>query len=330
MSTGGNKSGLQEASPDDTIKAKEEIKQVAEELKIDNFPDVFKAKGELKNTQALVDYINGLEGADANVVALYNSMAKLETIENNGIPFKISHGKNHAVSTSTYTLTGNLADVKLTIPKLQGENLAGQVNTTLHEEMHLMDLYGRKDPSKSGNWFSTSRTALMDVFKSTSDSISDEVADLFAEHKKEYRRVRDEVNAKYQNLISELNNSVMDKTFQGSLADYKKQYNKLVSAMNDERDYMARNIMGGGIGNLEDIYDALSGGVFRDKGTVMYGHGSSYYRSQESRVHETIANYAALSITRPDLIELLKADKPDLVAELDATIVELLKKVGDR
>ena len=68
-------------------------------------------------------------------------------------------------------MTGNLADVKLTIPKLQGENLAGQVNTTLHEEMHLMDLYGRKDPSKSGNWFSTSRTALMDVFKSTSDSI---------------------------------------------------------------------------------------------------------------------------------------------------------------
>ena len=325
----GDKSGLQEASSDDTIKAKEEVKQVAEELKIDNFPDAFKAKGELKNTQALVDYINGLEGADANVVALYNSMAKLETIENNGIPFKISHGKNHAVSTSTYTLTGNLADVKLTIPKLQGENLAGQVNTTLHEEMHLMDLYGRKDPSKSGNWFSTSRTALMDVFKSTSDSISDEVADLFAEHKKEYRRVRDEVNAKYQNLISELNNSVMDKTFQGSLADYKKQYNKLVSAMNDERDYMARNIMGGGIGNLEDIYDALSGGVFRDKGTVMYGHGSSYYRSQESRVHETIANYAALSITRPDLIELLKADKPDLVAELDATIIELLKKAGE-
>lgn len=57
--------------------------------------------------------------------------------------------------------------------------------------------------------------------------------------------------------------------------------------------------------------------------------GKNFSESQESRVHETIANYAALSITRPDLIELLKADKPDLVAELDATIVELLKKVGD-
>ena len=48
----------------------------------------------------------------------------------------------------------------------------------------------------------------------------------------------------------------------------------------------------------------------------------------DSRVHETIANYAALSVTRPDLIELLRADKPELVAELDAVIVELLKKAG--
>ena len=42
-----------------------------------------------------------------------------------------------------------------------------------------------------------------------------------------------------------------------------------------------------------------------------------------------IANYAALSVTRPDLIKLLQADKPELVAELNVTIVELLKKAGD-
>ena len=86
---------------------------------------------------------------------------------------------------------------------------------------------------------------------------------------------------------------------------------------------------GGGIGNLQDIYDALSGGALRDKGTVIYGHGSDYYRNIESRVHETVANYAALSVTRPDLINLLRADKPDLVAELEALISELLKKAGD-
>ena len=42
-----------------------------------------------------------------------------------------------------------------------------------------------------------------------------------------------------------------------------------------------------------------------------------------------LSNYAALSVTRPDLIDLLRADKPELVAELDATIVELLQKAGD-
>lgn len=41
----GDKTGLQEASPDDTIKAQEEVKQVAEELKVENFPSSFTAKG---------------------------------------------------------------------------------------------------------------------------------------------------------------------------------------------------------------------------------------------------------------------------------------------
>ena len=324
----GDKTGLQVASSGDTIKAKEEIKQVAEELKVENFPSAFTEKSELKNTQVLVDYVNGLEGADANVVSLFNHMGELENIESNGIPFKISHAKNHAVSTSSYRMTGDMAEAKLTIPKLQGDDLAGQVNTTLHEEMHLMDLYGRQDPKKSGNWFSTSRKPLIDAFKNTSTDMSGEVVALFNEHNQEYRRVCSEVNGKYRQLMNELNNSMINRTFQGSYSDYKKQYSKLQAAMDAERDYLARNIMGGGISNLQDIYDALSGGSYRDAGIVIYGHGSAYYRYTESRVQETIANYAALSVTRPDLIDLLRADKPELVAELDATIVELLKKVG--
>lgn len=324
----GDKTGLQEATPDDTIKAKKEVKQVAEELKAENFPSAFTAKSEMKNTQALVDYVNCLEGADANTVALFNRMGKLESVESNGIPFKISHGKNHAVSTSSYTFTGELAEVKLTIPKLQGENLAGQVNTTLHEEMHLMDLYGRSNVKKSGNWFSTSRQSLVDKFKQTSSDMSDDVKKLFAEHDEKWKEVSSAVRSKYNSQITALNDAMMNRTFQGTYSDYKKQYSKLQSLLESERDYECRNIMGGGIGNLQDIYDALSGGVFRDTGVVKYGHGGKYYQSVNSRVHETIANYAALSVTRPDLIELLRADKPELVAELDAVIVELLKKAG--
>lgn len=324
----GDKTGLQESTPDDTIKAKKEVKQVAEELKAENFPSAFTAKSEMKNTQALVDYVNSLEGADANTVALFNRMGKLENVESNGIPFKISHGKNHAVSTSSYTFTGELAEVKLTIPKLQGENLAGQVNTTLHEEMHLMDLYGRSNVKKSSNWFSTSRQSLVDKFKQTSSDMSDDVKKLFAEHDEKWKEVSSAVRSKYNSQITALNDAMMNRTFQGTYSDYKKQYSKLQSLLESERDYECRNIMGGGIGNLQDIYDALSGGVFRDTGVVKYGHGGKYYQSVNSRVHETIANYAALSVTRPDLIELLRDDKPELVAELDAVIVELLKKAG--
>ena len=111
-------------------------------------------------------------------------------------------------------------------------------------------------------------------------------------------------------------------------AGYKKAYNKLSNLIEAEKDHRYRNIMGGGIGNLEDIYDALSGGTYRDNHTVLYGHGSKYYRDYNSRVEETIANYGALSITRPDLIKLLAEDKPEVVAGLDGIIKEMIKKAG--
>jgi len=325
----GDKSDLQEVIKDDTIKTKEQAKTIAEKLKAENFPSAFTTKSELKNTQALADYVNGLEGADADVIALYNRMGDMENIETNGIPFKISHGKSNAVTTSVYTNTGNMADVNLNIPKLQGDDLAGQVNTTLHEEMHLMDLYNRQDPKKSGNWFSSSRTSLVDTFKNTNGEIGNDVAELFKKHNEQYQQVRSSVYLDFNKRITDLNDSFVNRTFQGSYKDYKNQYNKLQATMKSEIDYQCRNIMGGGIGNLQDIYDALSGGSHRDNHTVIYGHGSSYYRGMENKIHETIANYAALSVTRPDLIDLLRADKPDMVAELDATIQELLKKVGE-
>ncbi len=111
--------------------------------------------------------------------------------------------------------------------------------------------------------------------------------------------------------------------------EYKKLSDKLYKNIFEvEKDYEARNIMGGGIGNLQDIYDALSGGSFRDKGTVIYGHGSKYYRDFTSRIDETIANFASLSVTRPDLIDLLRKDKPEVVKALEETIEEMAKKVN--
>lgn len=311
------------------IKNIKDTNPVKEKLNTESFPSGFKSKSELENTKKLENFVNNIENADSDVVALFNSMGKLENLGSNGIPFTISHAKNSALTTSSYISNGNLANVKLTIPKLQGDNLVGQINTVLHEEMHLLDFFGRENSLKAENWFSTSRTSLVNTFKNTSDDIGENISKLFIEYNKQYQTVRREIIKEYNKKISNLNDSVMNKTFAGTLKDYKKKYSKLQTEMADEIDYQCRNIMGGGIGSLQDIYDALSGGKARDKNIVIYGHGSKYYRSIETRIQETIANYAALSITRPDLIEMLTADKPKLVEELKLTVKALIKKAGE-
>ena len=156
--------------------------------------------------------------------------------------------------------------------------------------------------------------------------MSDEVRKLFSDFKTQYYDTRREISSKYVKLISELNDSMTNGTFKGSYKDYKREYSKLETAKEKEINYRTRNLMGGGVSEFQDIYDALSGGMYRDDGTVLFGPGSTYYRSRENRIEETIANYASLSVTRPDLIALLKKDKPELSAELDSAIIDLLKK----
>ena len=312
-------------------KTAEKVYKEGEKLDISNFSQAFTAKAEAKNTQKLVDYVNNLEGANPAVMKLYNSIGKLEKYSDMGIDFKISHASSHAVSTKAY-YSGQIIEVKLTIPKLAGDNLAGQVNTTLHENMHLIDMMLKEKPdSTSGKWFSAASTSLVDAFKKTDESIGDEIKALFEAHDKEHKaiveRLRDAYNKEHEKLVQKyLPNGVWGEG--ANYKEYQKQQKKLHKLIFDEqRDYESRNIMGGGIGNLQDIYDALSGGEFREKGIVKYGHGRSYYRNSENRILETIANYGSLSVTRPDLVEMLRKDKPELTAALDDLIEEMGKKV---
>lgn len=302
-----------------------------EKLDISGFSPAFTTKAEAKNTQKLVDYVNSLEGANPAALKLYNSIGKLEKYEKMGIDFKISHASSHAVSTRGF-YSGKITEVKLTIPKLSGDNLAGQVNTTLHENMHLIDLMLKENPdSFKGKWFSAANTKLVEVFNKTDQSIGDGIKAIFAAHDKEHaaitERLRDVYTKEHEKLVEKyLPNGVWGAG--ANYKEYQKQQKKLQKKILDEqRDYESRNIMGGGIGNLQDIYDAISGGQFRDNGTVKYGHGSAYYSRSESRILETIANYGSLSVTRPDLVEELRKDKPELVAALDELIEEMGKKV---
>ena len=61
---------------------------------------------------------------------------------------------------------------------------------------------------------------------------------------------------------------------------------------------------------------------------MRYGHGSQYYRDVRKRSEETLANYGALAIVRPDLVATLREFEPELVDALDEVILEMLEKVG--
>ena len=300
------------------------------ELQMSDYPDAFTKGAEGKNTQKLLDYVNGLEGADPNALKLYSSIGKLDSLTPNGVGFKISHGKDHAVTTWTNRYTGELTDVKFTIPKLKGDNLAGQVNTTLHETMHLMDLYGR---DSNGKWFSLGDKRLVDTIKKTTDDIGDEIAELFKKHNSEYEAVKKAAQKRYDDAARAAKEKYLPNGMSpweniSGYRQYEKDAKKLLKQMYEDIDYEARNLMGGGINNLQDIYDALSGGTYRANGTVKYGHGQQYYAYESHRVKETVANYVSLSVTRPDLIDMLRKDKPDLCAALDSLVLDLTKKAG--
>lgn len=315
-----------------TVEEKPKAERV--EIKMDDYPDAFTKGAERKNTQKLLDYINNIEGADPNALKLYASTAKLENITSNNIPFKISHGKNHAVSYTYKSSNHNLVEVKYNVPKLKGDNLAGQVNTTLHEQMHLLDMYGRTDPLKYNNWFSSTQKPLIDAFRNSDDSIGEEIADLFKKHNAEHDLIRDRLDKEYKKKALEIREKYLPNgkpSWEDYTAykKYEKDAKKLRKELDEQRDYESRNIMGGGICNLQDIYDALSKGTYRANGTVYYGHGQRYYAREGDRIKETVANYVSMSVTRPDLVEMLRKDKPELCTELDNLVIELLKKVGN-
>lgn len=301
-------------------------------LTMDSFSSAFTAKKEAKNTQKFIDYVNSVDGADPAVLKLYNSIGKLENLEANGIKFTISHGKNHAIRESYNIMSGKYVEIKLTIPKLSGDNIAGQMQTTLHENMHLIDLLLKDDPTSAGTFFTASNKKMQELFKKTDINIGDDIDSLFDDFEKEYDEIRKKYQKQYDKGYEEIKEKYFPNGMWGVGADYsgyKKAASKLKKEIEEARDYDSRNIMGGGVNNLQDIYDALSGGSCRDSGLVKYGHGSQYYRSTNARINETIANYAALSVTRPDLVEMLRKDKPELVAALEEVVQEMGKKVDD-
>lgn len=307
---------------------KENPTPVPEQIKLTDYPQVFYAtKPEAKNTQALLDYMNSKTSVDPNVVALYTKMDKLCDGLSDEVVLKVTHGE-HRVKRSWNRNFEYVFDVD--IPKIN-PNYIGTYDTNLHEEMHFLDMLitvkDNKDklPSKM---FSQSYKPLIEAFDKATPVIGDKAKKLFEDFAKEcdiiYKKQQETFNAQHEKLKEQYRSGAID------WKKYNSLFKKLQKEVNEEADNKRRALFGGGVSGLQDIYDAVSKGTFRDTGQVTYGHGSAYYtdrRRTNPNCSESLANYASLCVGHSELIDILAEDYPEIVTALRGCVEAMLKEV---
>ena len=307
---------------------KENPTPVPEQIKLTDYPQVFYAtKPEAKNTQALLDYMNSKTSVDPNVVALYTKMDKLCDGLSDEVVLKVTHGE-HRVKRSWNRNFEYVFGVG--IPKIN-PNYIGTYGTNLHEEMHFLDMLitvkDNKDklPSKM---FSQSYKPLVEAFDKATPVIGDRAKKLFEDFAKEcdiiYKKQQEIFNTQHEKLKEQYRSGAID------WKKYNSLYKKLSKEVNEEADNERRALFGGGVSGLQDIYDAVSKGAFRDTGQVTYGHGSAYYtdrRRTNPNCSESLANYASLCVGHPELIDILAEDYPEIVTALRGCVEAMLKEV---
>lgn len=307
---------------------KETPTPIPEQIKLTDYPQAFYAtKPEAKNTQALLDYMNSKTSTDPNVVALYTKMDKLCDGLSDEVVLKVTHGE-HRVKRSWNKNFDYVVDVG--IPKIN-PNYIGTYDTNLHEEMHFLDMLitvkDNKDKLPS-NMFSQSYKPLVEAFDKATPVIGDKAKKLFEDFAKEcdiiYKEKQEAFDIQHEKLKEQYRSGAID------WKKYNSLFKKLQKEVNEEADNKSRALFGGGVSGLQDIYDAVSKGTFRDTGQVTYGHGSAYYtdrRRTNPNCSESLANYASLCIGHPELIDILAEDYPEIVTALRGCVEAMLKEV---
>ena len=307
---------------------KETPTPIPEQIKLTDYPQAFYAtKPEAKNTQALLDYMNSKTSTDPNVVALYTKMDKLCDGLSDEVVLKVTHGE-HRVKRSWNKNFDYVVDVG--IPKIN-PNYIGTYDTNLHEEMHFLDMLitvkDNKDKLPS-NMFSQSYKPLIEAFDKATPVIGERAKKLFEDFAKEcdiiYKKQQETFDTKHEKLKEQYRSGEID------WKKYNSLFKKLQKEVNEEADNNRRALFGGGVSGLQDIYDAVSKGTFRDTGQVTYGHGSAYYtdrRRTNPNCSESLANYASLCVGHPELIDILAEDYPEIVTALRGCVEAMLKEV---
>ena len=300
----------------------ESVVEKITKLSTRNMPAAFTdSKRTATQTQRLVDFVNGIEGNDNDAKAILANLGKLENYSAQGIDFKITYGADSQLLKRAKVINHEAVSATLNIPKLDGEDITGAANTTLHEMGHLVDSYAGTSGKQFGNISTNAK--LMDAIKEGVGNPNDEIMALFKQANSDMEEIlkATDVSAQLKNI-----NEIFHNGGFATYSAYSKAFNKTRREALAKRDYLWRNKINGA-NALQDIYDALSGGAWRDDNIIKFGHGRRYYADRTKRNNEIFANYFSLSITRPDLIEMLRRDKPRLCAALDEILAEIAKGV---
>lgn len=337
-------------------KAAEPVHVEVVTLTLDGMPEPFKKGVAKKRTQKLFDFVNDLQAKAAaaakageqitppnpKVLKLYSNIARIATVRGRAIPLEAKYGVDgHAVSTSRNSRTRKPVKVVVKNPKMEGDDLTGQAQTTLHEWGHMIDGFFYDDSDHwrtAGEWLSAKKLteAVKDSgasFVASVDDVSDEVRGVFKDAREACERGRERAREWQREKIAELEaNPKYAGISDGRLpyhvmSDYYDERSKILDEYQKKRNYFIRNEMNG-LDNFTDIYDALSGGSLQADDIVDFGHGRAYFVFPDKRAAEIWANYCALSVTRPDLVEVLRRDKPELVQVLDEMTDEMLNDLG--
>lgn len=309
-------------TPDDTPKEEKPVKQVERPIvTTEKYPPVFTdTKPKQKSMAEFIKIVNSQENADPAVLNLYANLDKLDNISPDiGDRFTTRFGSKCQVSYRTGDK--KLYSLNVVTPKLDGKYTKSRVGTTLHEQMHMIDhMADRKENPHSYELYSREFKPLNEFFKKTAEpTMSKEVEDMFTEFNRQHDELKERLTAERNAKHLELNAKY--KAGELTYKEYNKAFDKVTKEYAERIEGESRELMGGGITTLQDIYDAMSGGKWRDKTRqVRYGHGVSYYRKRGNKEAETVANYAALSVMRPDLVELLDRDYPELTSALRSYI----------
>lgn len=169
---------------------------------------------------------------------------------------------------------------------------------------------------------------LIEAFDKATPVIGERAKKLFEDFAKEcdiiYKKQQETFDTKHEKLKEQYRSGEID------WKKYNSLFKKLQKEVNEEADNNRRALFGGGVSGLQDIYDAVSKGTFRDTGQVTYGHGSAYYtdrRRTNPNCSESLANYASLCVGHPELIDILAEDYPEIVTALRGCVEAMLKEV---